>query len=674
VALRAVPERLGRLRRVRAAALLVLIPAALLAPPLAAADEIAKRGEVLARFMRAVLAEQRGDYRGAVTEIRRATETLPGSPEVLVEGAKLLHRMGRVADAEEFAERALVHDPASREALSLLADIAATRAIREGKGAAEARVRALALYDRLLALGDVDAETLRRIVQLRMDAGDRPGAIDAARRLVADRPGDSQAVGLFAQLLLEAGESRQALETLLAFLATHPGDSPLIRVAQELTRELEAWELVERAFAADAGSSAHALDLQRLRGEALLRLDLVAPASEVLADLAARDPEDRAVRYHLARAYRRMGRLGEASALVEQLVAGDPSDGRMGLLLAEILDDQGATVAALDAYETVLGKLATPDDTAVRDAVRRRVSVLNLTLGRLDAAALALDGLEASDTPDSAHARGRVALARSDWDGARDAARVLRELGDAGTAAMLDAETALRIGRSARAEPKIGEAIAALGPAARVRLAAVQLEVGRTEAGEALLRAWADADPSSAEARFQLGSYLQRAGQTAAAEAELREALRIDPKHAGALNFLGYSWAEAGARLDEAMDLVRRALEVDPWNGAYLDSLGWVLFQSGRYAEAREPLEQAARTFPSDPTVLEHLGDLYARLGDREAAIAAWDRALAAGGGRADELGAKIRGAGEPRQASNEPAGDAHGPTRLPPSVPAPRP
>jgi tetratricopeptide (TPR) repeat protein len=658
--------------RVRARGAILLASIAL-ATAAHASDDGEKRGQVFARFMRAVIAEQRGDYRSAVAEVRRATETLPRSTDVLVEAARLFERMGRVADAEALAERALTIDAKDRDALTLLADSAATRAIREGKSDAESRTRALALYERLMALGPMDDEALRRMVQLHLDAGDRPAAIAVSRTLVAQKPGDAHAVGMLAQLLLEERESREALEVLLGFLATHPGDSPLIRVAQELTRELEAWDLVERAFSAPTATGQPALDVQRLRGEALLRLDRVEPASEVLADLAARDPEDRAVRYHLARTYRRMGRLGEAADLVRALADVEDADGRMRLLLAEILDDQGARDAALVEYRKVLDQVAsTADEAAMRDAIRRRISVLELAGGHVEAGQAALEALEAPASSESVLAQARAALARSDWDGARDAARTLRTLDDAGTAALVEAESWLRAGKPARAEAKVAEAIQTVGAGARVRIAEMYHESGLEAEGAALLRAWTTAEPESAEAHYHLGSYLSRSGDGAGSEAELREAFRLDPAHAGALNFLGYSWAEKGAHLDEAMDLVRRALEVDPWNGAYLDSLGWVLYQMGRFAEAKEPIEQAARTFPFDPTVLEHQGDLYQRLGQREAAITVWERALALTPDRAPALQEKIRAETELRQAAVETPDHEDDTAPLPAAAPHP--
>src|SRR5207247_1682915 len=82
-----------------------------------------------------------------------------------------------------------------------------------------------------------------------------------------------------------------------------------------------------------------------------------------------------------------------------------------------------------------------------------------------------------------------------------------------------------------------------------------------------------------------------------------------------ALNYLGYTYAEMGVRLDEAEKLIRRALEIEPDDGFYVDSLGWVYYQRGDYRRAVEHLERAVELAGDDPTVAEHLGDAYSRAG-----------------------------------------------------------
>ncbi|MFP2961921.1 tetratricopeptide repeat protein [Myxococcus sp. 1LA] len=102
----------------------------------------------------------------------------------------------------------------------------------------------------------------------------------------------------------------------------------------------------------------------------------------------------------------------------------------------------------------------------------------------------------------------------------------------------------------------------------------------------------------------------------------------MSPDHAAALNFLGYLLAQAGQNLDEAERRVRRALELRPDTGAYLDSLGWVYFRRGDYARAVDALERASMLSPDEPVILEHLGDAYQRVARMDEAAAAWRRAL----------------------------------------------
>jgi tetratricopeptide (TPR) repeat protein len=96
--------------------------------------------------------------------------------------------------------------------------------------------------------------------------------------------------------------------------------------------------------------------------------------------------------------------------------------------------------------------------------------------------------------------------------------------------------------------------------------------------------------------------------------AYIKKVLELDPDNADALNFLGYSYAEQGANLDEAERLIRAALKSKPNSGNIIDSLGWVYFKKGQYEKAALELERAHRLMPNDGTVTEHLADAYYRL------------------------------------------------------------
>lgn len=110
----------------------------------------------------------------------------------------------------------------------------------------------------------------------------------------------------------------------------------------------------------------------------------------------------------------------------------------------------------------------------------------------------------------------------------------------------------------------------------------------------------------------------------------LEQVLDEYPDDAGALNDLGYLWAERGMHLERSLAMTRKAVAAEPDNGAYRDSLGWALFQLQRYDEAVRELELAASTDDPGGVVLEHLGDAYAKTGKSEQALAAWQKAVVA--------------------------------------------
>ncbi len=116
------------------------------------------------------------------------------------------------------------------------------------------------------------------------------------------------------------------------------------------------------------------------------------------------------------------------------------------------------------------------------------------------------------------------------------------------------------------------------------------------------------------------------------AERWLEEVLDEFPDDPGALNDLGYLWADQGKHLHRALEMIQKAVAAEPDNAAYLDSLGWVLFRLGRLDEAVRHLERSVELLGEEPdgVVLDHLGDVYQALGRHQDAVRLWERALKA--------------------------------------------
>lgn len=226
------------------------------------------------------------------------------------------------------------------------------------------------------------------------------------------------------------------------------------------------------------------------------------------------------------------------------------------------------------------------------------------------------------------------------------------------------------------------DAIAAnspLGYAAQVRKAQVLHQQEEQERAFGLLEEVAKASPDRTDALIELGNLLrrdelydraekaytraierisahkqdhwtlyyargiayERTKRWPEAEADFLFALELEPEQPFVLNYLGYSWVDQGENLDEAKDMLHRAVEARPEDGFIVDSLGWVFYRLGDYEQAVDQLERAVVLQPGDPVINDHLGDAYWKVGREREANFQWRRALTLE--PEDDVVAKIR-------------------------------
>lgn len=134
--------------------------------------------------------------------------------------------------------------------------------------------------------------------------------------------------------------------------------------------------------------------------------------------------------------------------------------------------------------------------------------------------------------------------------------------------------------------------------------------------------------PDNDELLFNKAILYEKTGKFDDMVTTLKRTIELDPKNAEALNYLGYSYADKGMHLKEALSLIQRAVALKPDSGYIMDSLGWVYFKMGRLAEALQTQIQAVKLVNDDPVLREHLGDIYATMGKNKDALDAWNTAL----------------------------------------------
>jgi tetratricopeptide (TPR) repeat protein len=384
------------------------------------------------------------------------------------------------------------------------------------------------------------------------------------------------------------------------------------------------------ATAATAADDADDLQLLLLKGLALAAQGHNQEASELLEKLRDTRPADPALATVLSKVLERAGRPDQAARVLTELDSGLAKAGKQEeerqarLELAQVYFDAKQWDRVGETLQPLL-HLGAKEEAAREPALLLASDALVQRKSYDDALKLIDKGQTSPPSPALASKRAEVLL-RAGRDG--EAKRQLEDLAASKDprAALAAAETYQRIERYGDSIPVLERLLAKPGQSAAELPA-----------------------PAAKAAHFLLGAAYERTGKREQAVAEFRRLLGADPEYHAALNYLGYMFAERGENLEEARKLIERAVALEPDNGAYVDSLGWVYYRLGRLEDARTALERATRLETTDGTVEEHLGDVYGAMGQADRAGEAYRRAIAlesADPSKAEQVRRKLDGLG----------------------------
>jgi tetratricopeptide (TPR) repeat protein len=127
---------------------------------------------------------------------------------------------------------------------------------------------------------------------------------------------------------------------------------------------------------------------------------------------------------------------------------------------------------------------------------------------------------------------------------------------------------------------------------------------------------------------FYYGAALERNGEFDKAVAQFEKSLELNPDYADAYNYLGFMYADKNIKLDEASRLIEKALNYEPENGAFLDSMGWVYYRQGKFDQALIYLQRAVKVIANDAVIFDHLGDVYFQMGNCNEALTSYQKAV----------------------------------------------
>jgi tetratricopeptide (TPR) repeat protein len=557
--------------------------------------------------------------------------------------AEMYWKAQRIRDAVAEAQEILKRDPDNVQSRRLLGriylrslgDVSATN------GQPETVNRAIEQYREINRLDPSDTESALWLARLYRLKNEHDKAEEVLRNILKSDPENEPAIEQLTQLLMDEGKSAEAV-TLLEGITAHSPSPVLLDLLGDAYTQTHELAKAEHAYRRAAEIDPSELSHQRGLGQTLLAEEKFSEALKVYQKLSDVMPDDSDVYLRIAQIYRELHQLDKAE---ENLVkARQYAPGSL-----EVMYNEAMLYQAQGRYEDAI-RVLSDAVTGIKGqspslpSRRRSLAILYQQLGQLyrdtqnyqasiytfeelghlgeeedrRARMMIMDTYRAAKDLPKALQTGKEALAKYPADPAirtsqalllgengqtDDAVKMLRAQlhGDAG-----DRETYLNIAQVYERGRRYKEA----EEAAR----AAEVLPGQPRENEMV---W-----------FLLGAIYERQKLFDKAEGQFKKVLAVNPKNAPVLNYYGYMLGDLGIRLDEAETLVQQALKEDPYNGAYLDSLGWIYFKENKLSASETTLRKAVARERHDATIHSHLGDLYAKMGRSELAAAEWEKSL----------------------------------------------
>ncbi len=579
----------------------------------------------------------------AIEEYRLALEADPTS-EYLSSGlAELYARTGRIRDAVSEAQDILKRDPQNLEAHRLLGHIylRSLGDMQGGNGSDSVLKLAIQQYEEIVKLDPKSVDDHIMLGRLYHADNQMKKAQDEEHTAINLAPDSEEAVATLAMFYSEEGDAAKAADTL----STIPEASRSAKLYLMLGGTYDQQKDYKKSI--DAYQHAIALDrdnLDAIRGlaEALLNDGQTAKALQQFQVIADANPEDARTYARIAEIYRRQGKLDQALQSLKKAQSMVKDSDQISYGIAEIYQAQGRYD---DAIQQLQALLKSSENKTAQDEQDNR-SIFLERLGTVyrdnNQEQQAIDTFrQMLSLGDDSAKRGYQELIDTyreakDWQKATEVAKEATEkLPNDRDLKIVYASQIADMGQSDAAIQQVKSMLKgnAGDRDVYVRLAMMYSRLKQWPDAEAMLD---KADQLSTkpedhqEIAFLRASGYERQKKYAESEELFRKLIKEAPDNAAALNYLGYMMADRGENLDEALGMIKKAVDQEPANGAYLDSLGWAYFKLGKYDLAEDNLLKASQhVMGADPTVQEHLGDLYQKTGRLKLAASHWERAVA---------------------------------------------
>lgn len=581
----------------------------------------------------------------AIDEFRLALQYDPTSSFLSMELADVYAMTGRWRNAVEEAEAAVSRNPSDAEARRLLGRLYLRLLTRDGgqQVAGDLEQRAVQQFEQLVERYPDDAASLLVLAQLYRVSGDNAKAEEALKRAVALDPDSPDATTQLALLYVDLGQYHTAIE-LLRKIAGENADTQVLTSLAHAYEQVQDYAAAAEAYGRVLERSPENVAVRKALGQNLLYSQQYDQALEQYQIVVQANPRDPDAYLRLSQIHRHKRNFDQARENLNRAIDLAPDNQELRYNQVLLSEAEGKYPEAAALIQRILDSTAKGDASAYTPQEKSNRSIFLEKLGALQSDQNNLPGAEEAFRQMTALGgegaiRGEARLIelyqeQREYDKAlRESERAVREFPESRELKVARASVLAVTGDVAEAVNLLTPLLKNTDEDREVWLAVAQVALrGRdyAQAAGALAKAEAlsQSDLGKSYVQFLYGSMWERQERIEPAEEAFRKALAFNPNSAGAMNYLGYMFADRGMNLEEAVRLIEQALEIEPDNGAYLDSLGWAHFKLDNLELAERHLLRAVERVRTDPTLREHLGDVYSKTGRIREAQREWQAAL----------------------------------------------
>jgi tetratricopeptide (TPR) repeat protein len=616
----------------------------------ASQDEIAKHSEAYFDFVMGhyyaqeyQISSHAEDVNKAIDFLKKAFTLDPNSQQIGDELAEIYYQSQRIRDAVTEANSILAKDPDNLPARRLLARIYVRTLgdLSNTAGQRDTLAHATEQYREILRLDPTDSDAALWLARLYRLQNEQDKAEAVLRDLLAREPANENGVEQLTQLLLDEGKSQEAVSSLQVILQRAPTPR-LWELLGDAYNQIHDLPKAEQAYRHAADAQPDDINHHKELAQTLLTEEKYPEAIEQFQRLTQMDADNPDNYVRLAEIYRQLKQLDKAEQNILLAKQRAPNSLEVTYYQASIYEDQGRLDDSIRVLSDAVTAVKT--ESEFTPSRRRTLAILYQQLGQLyretsnyTAAVNTFEEMLRLGTEEDRRARVMIVdtyREARDMPKALDAARKAVDAYPKERSILI--AQALLFGENAQADQAVSKLHALLdGSAAdfeiQLDIAQVYEESKRWADAEQAIHAAEKIQPDSSGKEmtgFLLGAIFERQKKFDQAEEQFRKVLDANPRNASALNYYGYMLADRGIRLEEATDLIKRALTDDPNNAAYQDSLGWAYYKQNMLDKAEELLRKAVIREGHDPTILSHLGDVYAKMGKDSLAEAQWQKSL----------------------------------------------